>query len=300
MIVNRRTFIAQTIIVLTIVLLWIYFYINVTQHLIQDNIASGFGFLKQPAGFDLIMHLISFSPASTYFRAFLVGVLNTLLLSALAIVFATTIGLCVALARLSRNWLLAKLGTIYVEIFRNLPLLLQVFFWYFVLLHYLPTPPAKLQLLGFISINVRAISIFGITLIPELTAMLLALSLYSASYISENIRSGISSVDNGQKEAAFACGLTPYMTLRLIILPQAARVIIPPLISQYLNILKNSSLGSAIGYPDLVAVFAGTVLNQTGQAIETIFMTMSFYLILSILISYLMNLYNSKMALKSK
>src|SRR5581483_2774718 len=143
-------------------------------------------------------------------------------------------------------------------------------------------------------INVRGVFVGPFTLIPELTAMLLALSLYSASYISENIRSGINSVDRGQVEAALACGFTPYLALRLVVMPQALKVIIPPMVSQYLNILKNSSLGSAIGYPDLVAVFAGTVLNQTGQAIETIFMTMSVYLCISGITSYIMHCYNRK------
>jgi len=181
-------------------------------------------------------------------------------------------------ARISKNWLVAKLAAAYVETFRNIPLLLQVFFWYYVLLHYLP-PPWENPIF-----NVRGLHMGNIVVIPELLAMLLALSLYSASYIAENIRSGLQSVDRGQTEAAKSLGLRNLQILRLIIFPQALRVIIPPLTNQYLNITKNSSLSSAIGFPDLVAVFAGTALNQTGQAVETIFMTMSVYLFISIVV----------------
>jgi general L-amino acid transport system permease protein len=299
MIKHKTQFLVQVIILVLLALLFMYFYSNAKHHLVHDHIASGFGFLNQDAGFDVIQHLISFDPESNYLRAFFVGVLNTLLLSLLAIIGATILGMLIALARLSNNWLIAKLGAIYVEFFRNIPLLLQVFFWYFTLLRYLPQIEDSWHFLG-ITINIRGFFIGPFVIIPELTAMLFALSLYSAGYISENIRSGIKSVDRGQVEAAIACGLSTSLSLRLIIMPQASKVIIPPMINQYLNILKNSSLGSAIGYPDLVAVFAGTVLNQTGQAIETIFMTMSFYLCISILTSFLMNLYNRKMVLKGK
>lgn len=300
MINKRRDFLIQTLIIAGTAFILYSFYINVIDHTQNDNIISGFKFLHEKAGFDVIMHLISFTPNSTYLSAFYVGVLNTLLLSFLSIIFATTIGLIIAISRLSRNWLISKLAYAYVEIFRNLPLLLQVFFWYFILLEHLPQVKQSYQITSFIALNIQGLSVYNLTMIPELMAMLMALSLYSASYISENIRAGIISINKGQIEAAKVCGLKPHLILWLIVLPQAAKVIIPPLVSQYLNIIKNSSLGSAIGYPDLVAVFAGTVLNQTGQALETIFMTMCFYLITSILVSFLINLYNKKRMVNSK
>jgi len=286
--------ISQVVLVVALIATIYFFYYNTTTNLTERGIASGFGFLRDQTGFDIILHLIPYSPTSTYFRAFLVGVVNTIFLSFLAIICSTVLGTIVGVARISKNWLVNKLAMCFVEIFRNIPLLLQVFFCYYMLLHYLPAPWDNEIF------NVRGLHIGNITVIPELIAMLAALTIYSASYIAENIRSGLQSVDRGQKEAAKALGLPKFLTLRLIIFPQAMRVIIPPLTNQYLNITKNSSLSSAIGFPDLVSVFAGTALNQTGQAVETIFMTMSVYLFISICISIFMNWYNRRTALVSK
>ena len=306
----------------------------------------------------------------------MVGLLNTLLVSALCIVFASILGFFLGLARLSDNWLLRKLSTIYIETFRNIPPLLQIFFWYFAVLRNLPGPRQAVNALDLMFLSNRGlyipspqmgegffafctavviaivvtIGLFrfnrmhqtktgqlrrtwptalalivllpvisqwmfgaalhwdipalrgfnfsgGMVLIPELAALTLALSVYTSAFIAEIIRAGIQAVPYGQHEAARSLGLPNPVTLRQVIIPQALRVIIPPLTSQYLNIVKNSSLAAAIGYPDMVSLFAGTVLNQTGQAIETIAITMSVYLIISLSISLLMNIYNRRIAL---
>jgi general L-amino acid transport system permease protein len=299
---SKRNLVLQLILITILFSLGYYFYNNAEINLTKRGIASGFGFLNNPTGFDIIMHLIDYSYTSTYWRAFFVGILNTLLLSSLAIIFATIFGTIVGTARLAHNWLIAKLATVYVELFRNIPLLLQIFFWYYILLNYLPQPDNSFRFFHAINLNIRGLyfPLEDWVLIPELMAMLLALTLYSTSYIAEIVRSGILSVDYGQTEAASAVGLSTAQILRLIVFPQALRAMIPPLTSQYLNITKNSSLSAAIGYPDLVSVFAGTALNQTGQAIETIFMTMSVYLFISLSISLLMNWYNQKVALVNK
>ena len=346
---------------------------NTLHNLEKRGIATGFGFLSQKSGFGILQSLIPFSEADSFGRTFLVGLLNTLLVSALGIVFATIIGFTMGVARLSNNWLIAKIATIYVEMFRNIPLLLQIFFWYFAVLRTLPGPrqswgageivflnirglylpqPILGDGFGFVTlafvlaivvtfvisrwankrqtdtgqqfniwgvafgliIIVPALVFFavgapltwdipalkgfnfqgGMTIIPELTALLTALSIYTATFIAEAVRSGILAVNSGQTEAASALGLHRSKVLKLVVIPQALRVIIPQLTSQYLNLVKNSSLATAIGYPDLVAVFAGTTLNQTGQAIEIIAMTMGVYLFISLTISALMNWYNNK------
>lgn len=349
---------------------------NTVTNLSNRGITSGFAFLERSAGFGIVQHLIDYTEGDTYARVFLVGLTNTLLVSALCIVFASFLGFFIGLARLSDNWLLRKISAVYIEIFRNIPPLLQIFFWYFAVLRNLPGPrqalsaldiafvsnrglyipwpeyapgtwpfiialllaacgslllfrynrafqlksgqlrptwPAALAMLilfpliahwGFGSAmhwNVPELRGFnfrgGFALIPELAALTLALSVYTSSFIAEVIRAGIQSVPHGQQEAARSLGLPNPVTLRQVIIPQAMRVIIPPLTSQYLNIVKNSSLAAAIGYPDMVSLFAGTVLNQTGQAIETIAITMGVYLIISLLISLLMNIYNRKIRL---
>ncbi|MBV4369233.1 amino acid ABC transporter permease [Erwinia sp. BNK-24-b] len=349
---------------------------NTVINLASRGITSGFGFLERSAGFGIVQHLIDYSEGDTYARVFMVGLTNTLLVSALCIVFASFLGFFIGLARLSDNWLLRKLSTIYIEIFRNIPPLLQIFFWYFAVLRnlpgprqavnafdlffvsnrglYIPFPNAAAGIWPFIVAVLLAIAasialfrynrtyqlktgqlrrswplalamllilplaanlVFGaaihwdipalhgfnfrggFALIPELASLTLALSIYTSSFIAEVIRSGIQSVPHGQHEAARSLGLPNPVTLRQVIIPQAMRVIIPPLTSQYLNIVKNSSLAAAIGYPDMVSLFAGTVLNQTGQAIETIAITMGVYLIISLLISLLMNIYNRKIRL---
>jgi general L-amino acid transport system permease protein len=352
---------------------------NTLTNMESRGISTGFGFLEQPAGFGIIMSLIPYNETMSYGRTFVVGLLNTVLVSALGIVFATILGFVVGIARLSRNWLVAKLAAAYIEIFRNIPLLLQVFFWYFAVLRNLPSPRQSASLADAIFLNNRGVYVpkpvsqdgFGVVIaalviaivatvfvyrwakqrqnrtgqpfhtfwtgfglivglpllayvimgaplswdtpalkgfnfgggmvvIPELGALLAALTVYTAAFIAEIVRSGILSVSHGQTEAASALGLRPGLTLRLVIIPQAMRVIIPPLTSQYLNLTKNSSLATAIGYPDLVAVFMGTTLNQTGQAVEIVAMTMAVYLTLSLSISLFMNFYNRAVALKER
>lgn len=348
---------------------------NTLNNLEQRGITTGFGFLSQKAGFGVPLSLIEFNEASTYGDTFFVGLVNTLLVSVLGIIAATILGFVMGIARLSDNWLIAKLSSVYIEVFRNIPLLLQIFFWYFAVLRTLPSPRQSIEFLGSY-LNIRGLSmpapvaedgfglvtgafiigiiativvnrwahkrqdetgqilpmfwiglglivglpllVFmlagmpmtldhpelkgfnfkgGMTLIPELVALWLALTIYTAAFIAETVRAGILAVPKGQLEAAFALGLPKVRTLRLIIIPQAMRVIIPPLTSQYLNLTKNSSLATAIGYPDLVAVFAGTTLNQTGQAVEVMSMTMAVYLTMSILTSIFMNWYNKRMSL---
>ncbi|KAF6653701.1 amino acid ABC transporter permease [Pantoea anthophila] len=371
-----RAWIYQFIAVIAVLGVVGYLVHNTIINLANRGITSGFGFLERTAGFGIVQHLIEYTEDDTYARVFLVGLTNTLLVSALCIVFASILGFAVGLSRLSDNWLLRKLSTIYIETFRNIPPLLQIFFWYFAVLRNLPGPrqalnafdlayvsnrglyvpwptyapgswPFVIALLLAVAISyglyrfnrqhqlktgelrrtwpaaVAMLILFpvlahlgfgaathwdvpqlrgfnfrgGSVMIPELAALTLALSIYTSSFIAEVIRSGIQSVPHGQHEAARSLGLPNPVTLRQVIIPQAMRVIIPPLTSQYLNIVKNSSLAAAIGYPDMVSLFAGSVLNQTGQAIETIAITMGVYLIISLLISLLMNVYNRKIAL---
>ena len=350
---------------------------NAIENLARARIASGFGFWNQPAGFDISQTLIPYSSqASTYGQAFWVGLLNTLLVAGLGIIFATILGFIVGIARLSKNWLLSRVATGYVEIIRNLPLLLQLLFWYNAVLKALPELRDSLAVPGGIFINNRGlflpeplpqsgfnvvlIAFFlgilgsigyahwarrrqertgqqapvlwvtlglvfglplvifaalgfplewsfpekarfnirgGIEIVPEFAALLFGLSIYTAAFIAEVVRAGILAVSHGQTEAAFSLGLRPGPTLRLVVIPQAMRVIIPPLTSQYLNLTKNSSLAVAIGYPDLVQVFTGTVLNQTGQAVEVVAITMAVYLFISLVTSFAMNIYNQRMAL---
>lgn len=352
---------------------------NTISNMESRGIRTGFGFLNETAGFGIIMSLINYNETMTYGRTFLVGLTNTLLVSGLGILFATIVGFIVGIARLSTNWLVAKLALAYIEVFRNVPLLLQIFFWYFAVLGTLPGPRQALDVGGVAFLSNRGIiipkpvfeagagwigialivalivslvivtwarrrqaatgQIFpafpvasalilglpalaylvmgrpvgwdiptmggfnfsgGITAIPELGALLLALTIYTATFIAEIVRSGIVSVSSGQTEAALALGLPPRRVLRLVVIPQALRVIIPPLTSQYLNLTKNSSLAVAIGYPDLVNVFMGTSLNQTGQAVEIVAMTMAVYLAISLSISLIMNIYNRAVALKER
>ncbi|MFY9602734.1 MAG: amino acid ABC transporter permease [Pseudolabrys sp.] len=353
---------------------------NAIDNLARSHIASGFGFWNATAGFDISQTLIEYSPrGSTYGRAFWVGLLNTLLVAGLGIVFATILGFIVGISRLSRNWLLAKVAGGYVETIRNLPLLLQLLFWYNAVLKalpdiresiaipggaflnnrgfFLPLPVSKsgfgaveiallagivaafafyvwarkrqertgqqapvlwvtLALVIGLPLAVFALTGFplgfefpqagrfnitgGVEVLPEFAALLFGLSIYTAAFIAEVVRAGILAVSRGQSEAAYSLGLRPGPTLRLVVIPQAMRVIIPPLTSQYLNLTKNSSLAVAIGYPDLVQVFTGTVLNQTGQAVEVVAITMLVYLVISLATSLLMNVYNSRITLAER
>ncbi len=371
-----RAWLFQILAVIAVISIAVYLIHNTINNLNNSGITSGFSFLDRSAGFGIVQHLIDYEQGDTYGRVFVVGLLNTLLVSALCIVFASILGFFLGLARLSDNWLLRKLSTIYIETFRNIPPLLQIFFWYFAVLRNLPGPrqavnaldlmflsnrglyipapqmgegffafctavviaivvtiglfrfnrmhqtktgqlrrtwPMALALIGLLPVisqwmfgaalhwDIPALRGFnfrgGMVLIPELAALTLALSVYTSAFIAEIIRAGIQAVPYGEHEAARSLGLPNPVTLRQVIIPQALRVIIPPLTSQYLNIVKNPSLAAAIGYPDMVSLFAGTVLNQTGQAIETIAITMSVYLIISLSISLLMNIYNRRIAL---
>lgn len=366
----------QCIALLGVVAFGLYLFHNTQTNLQQRGIASGFGFLSSPAGFGIIQHLLPYSESDSYGRVFWVGLFNTLLVSALGIFLATLLGFIIGIARLSKNWLVAKLAMAYIEVFRNIPLLLQIFFWYFAVLRAMPAPRQSVNLGDVLFLNLRGLYVpapvfetgfwvvlvallaavaatvvlhrwarrrqeltgkrfpvvatslglvlglpglafaaagfplsweypelqgfnfqGGLVVIPELAALLAALSIYTAAFIAEIVRAGIQAVSHGQTEAAYSLGLRPSYTLRLVVIPQALRVIIPPLTSQYLNLTKNSSLAAAIGYPDLVSIFAGTVLNQTGQAIEVIAITMAVYLTISLLISLLMNWYNRRVAL---
>jgi general L-amino acid transport system permease protein len=350
--------------------------VNAAQNLAHENIASGFGFWNNTAGFDISQTLISYSSStSTFGRAFWVGLLNTLLVAGIGIVLATVLGFAIGIARLSRNWLVAKLAGGYVEAIRNVPLLLQILFWYNAVLKslpelhgsvalpagsflnnrglFLPRPefPASFRVvLIALLIGVAAATVLlawarrrrdrtgvpmpvlwpalgliiglplvvtlltdvpirfsypqlgrfnimgGIEILPEFVALLLALTIYTAAFIAEVVRAGILAVPHGQTEAAQALGLSARSILRFVVVPQAMRVIVPPLTSQYLNLIKNSSLAVAIGYPDLVQVFAGSVLNITGQAVEVIAVTMAVYLVISLATSLLMNLYGHSVA----
>jgi general L-amino acid transport system permease protein len=348
---------------------------NVTENLARNRITSGFGFLDQAAGFDISQTLIDYSvQTSTYGRAFWVGLLNTLLIAGLGIVLATIWGFVIGIARLSRNWLVANVARGYVELIRNIPLLLQLLFWYNAVLKALPEmresivfggavlnnrglflpqpnfgPGTGLVALAFVigiasAIGLRLVAkrrlertgqtipVFGsslalviglpviafllagaevrlihpelgrfnvrggVEILPEFGALLFGLVVYTAAFIAEVVRAGLLSVSRGQTEAAAALGLRRRQILNLIVIPQAKRVIIPPLTNQYLNLTKNSSLAVAIGYPDFVQIFTGTVLNQTGQAVEVVVITLAVYLALSLTTSAAMNWYNARVA----
>lgn len=376
---TTRSRIFQVLIAIAVIwFLWSIFQ-NTLANMERRGITTGFDFLSSPAGFGIVFSMIPYNETMTYGRTFWVGLLNTLLVAAMGIVLATVLGFIVGIGRLSKNWLASTLSAIFVDTFRNIPVLLQIFFWYFAVLRNLPGPRDSLDIgetvflsnrgiffpsphfedgmgmvwaalilsilaaivlhrwarrrqnatgLAFPSVRIGLLLVIsvpmvtyylmgspiswevpelrgfnirgGFTIIPELGALVLALSIYTAAFIAEIVRSGIQAVSHGQTEAASALGLKRGTTLRLVVIPQAMRVIIPPLTSQYLNLTKNSSLAVAIGYPDLVAVFMGTTLNQTGQAVEIVAMTMLVYLFLSLLISFLMNIYNKAMALKER
>ncbi len=312
----------QVMVVAAVVALGGWLVHNTLVNLEIRGIATGFGFLAREAGFGISESWISYSPADSYARALVVGLLNTMVVSAIGIVLATVLGTVVGVARLSGNWLVGKLATLYVEALRNVPLLLQLFVWYGVLtalpgarqaLHPLPgiflsnrglvipsldwsqgwLPAMEIpRLVGFNFIG-------GLTLSPEFAALLAGLTIYTAAFIAEIVRAGILAVPKGQTEAALSLGLSRGQILRLVVLPQALRVIIPPLTSQYLNIAKNSPLAIAIGYPDLVAV-SNTAINQTGQAVEGVALVMAVFLGLSLTLSALMNWYNKRVALVTR
>ena len=352
---------------------------NAVVNMEARGIPMGFGFWDQTAGFAINQSLIDYSAVSTYGRAFWVGLCNTLLVSALSIVLATPLGFAVGVARLSPNWILAKIALIYVELMRNTPLLLQLLFWYNAVLKSLPGPRQSLDLGGLVLANNRglylpkplfgegawaialalaagvlaalayvararrrqqltgerapvawvalaaialppAIAYFaagrpvdfslahlqgfnltgGLQLYPEFAALVFGLATYTAGFIAEIVRAGVLAVSHGQTEAASALGLARAQTLKLVVVPQAMRLVIPPLTSQYLNVVKNSSLAVFVGYPDLVLIFAGTVLNQTHAAVQVMAITMAVYLAISLLIALALNVFNARYALEER
>lgn len=370
-----RSYAVQAIVLAVLVFFGYEIVHNTLANLASRNIASGLGFLTKTSGFDLIQTLVPYNSSSNYGRALYVGFLNTVLISVLSIIAATILGFIVGIMRLSKNWLVAKVATVYIEVFRNVPLLLWIFVWYSAVLTPLPGPKQALNVgdafflsnrglmmphpifgegawlfgwsipvaiiaawllarwararklstgaefpsfragLGLIiGLPLLALAVMGfpitfeypvlkgfnfqggIAVIPELIALFLALSIYTATYLAEAVRAGIMAVSHGQTEAASALGLRPGKTLQLVVIPQAMRVIIPPFANTYLSLTKNSSLAVAIGYPDLVAA-GGTVLNQTGQAIEIVGIWMIVYLSLSLVTSFVMNVFNNRMKL---
>jgi general L-amino acid transport system permease protein len=283
---------------------------NAAANLEARKIASGFGFLSREAGFEIGESLfLAYHAGDTYARALAVGIANTLTVAAIGIVLATLLGTAIGLSRLSRNSLLKGLAGAYVEFVRNVPLLVQLFFWYALITEALPPPREALHPLpgvflanrglffpGFSGVPVLEGFNFsgGIAISPEFAALLTGLATYTAAFVAEIVRAGVAAVPRGQVEAAQALGLASRDTLRRVVMPQALRVIVPPLASQYLNLVKNSSLAVAIGYPDLVSI-ANTAINQTGQAIEGIAIIMAAYLAISLAISALMNWANARL-----
>ena len=373
----------QLLTILFVTLIFGFFTINAQVNMDNRGIDFGFGFLKQEASFDMQFTLLDYDGQDSYGWAYVVALLNTLLVSFLGIIFCTILGVIIGIARLSSNFLIKNSAAWYVEFFRNIPLLLQIFFWYYAALRALPLPetaepwfgvtymtikgyfipamiwenlnifvycllasfisiifirnyaknlqekegkqlpllyislaillvvPGLSFLLGGVTLNfempvLKQLSATsytydgGIGLPPELIALVLALSLYTSTFVAECVRAGIQGISKGQKEAAASVGLTPNQVLKLVIMPQALRIIIPPTTNQYLNLTKNSSLAAAIAYPDLVLVFAGTAMMQTGKAIEIVGITMLTYLTISLLIAALMNWYNKKIEIKEK
>ena len=372
--------------VATVVIIFSLFYVmiqNLNENIEARGIVSGFTFLDGRSGFDILpflgSYIVKFSPNSTNLEVFYVAIINTFVCAGVGIILSTILGLLIGIARLSSNYLISRLSNAYIELFRNIPILLQILFWYNIFLNALPHPKKSISFLDFIFINNRGfylpnpipqdgfiwaiiafivgigsaiylkrhfkrkqdetgqqtntigyslalillfpIVVFlllgsplqldyailgkfnlkgGLAIVPEFVALTLALSVYTATYIAEAIRSGIEAVDKGQKEAAAAIGLTRTQSLKLVVLPQALRVAIPPTINQYLNLTKNSSLAAAIGYPELMSAFGGTVLNQVGQAIEILTMVMLVYLVISLAISILLNYVNKKMAIQGR
>ncbi|OGA67310.1 MAG: hypothetical protein A3G83_15765 [Betaproteobacteria bacterium RIFCSPLOWO2_12_FULL_68_20] len=282
---------------------------NTAANLEASRIASGFGFLAREAGFEIgESAFLRYSASDTYLDALAVGLANTLAVSLIGIALATVLGAAIGLGRLSRNFLLRSLGAAYVEFLRNVPLLVQLFFWYAVIAEGLPHPREALEPLPGVFLSNRGIFFptfssspalegfnfaGGAALTPEFAALLIGLATYTAAFIAEIVRAGVLAIERGQWEAAYAIGLTRRQALAHVALPQALRVIVPPATSQFLNLTKNSSLAVAIGYPDLVSV-ANTTINQTGQAIEGIAIIMAVYLTISLSISALMNWYNAR------
>ncbi|MEA5627236.1 ABC transporter permease subunit [Nostoc sp. UHCC 0251] len=288
-------FIAVFVAVLLVVILWG----NLNRNLQQLGIQFGFDFLKQQASFDIGETLITYKPTDSYSHALWVGLINSLRVAVAGILLTTIVGIGAGIARLSDNWLVRNITMVYVEIFRNTPLLLQLLFWYFAVFLTFPKTENKISLWGFIGVSQNGLELPWFTLSPEFSALLLGLTFYTGAFIAEIVRGGIQSVARGQWEAARSLGLKPGLIMRLVIFPQALRVIIPPLTSQYLNLTKNTSLAIAIGYPDIYFV-ASTTFNQTGKAVEVILLIMLTYLTLSLTISIVMNWFNRSVQIKER
>ena len=374
-----RGILYQLITIVAFAALALYIAHNTAQNIEARGIKSGFDFLNQSAGFDITESPIPYTTKSTHWDVYKVGLINTLIISFFGIILTSILGLIIGVARLSNNWIISRLAATYIETFRNIPVLLQILFWYNVVLAAMPSVRQSYSFFDSVFINQRGIFIpkpifldgsmyIGIAVVvaivlgwfvhkwakrrleetgkefpvfltnlalliflplityyatgkpvdfeypvlkgfnfeggktytPEFLALLFALTIYTATFIAEAIRSGIEAVSKGQKEAAQALGLSKMQSLKLVVLPQAIRVAIPPIISQYLNLIKNSSLAAAIGYPELVTVFAGTSLNVTGQALEIIAITMGTYLVISIIVSLVLNWFNHKMKIKER
>ena len=277
---------------------------NTLGNMRMRGIQSGFDFLLDPAGFDIGESMFTFTSTQTYGAAFLVGLFNTLRVSCIAIVICTLWGTVLGIGRLSGNALARGLCYIYTELFRNIPLLLQLLMWYVVLVELMPDTETPLHFRDWVLLSKEGLALpwlmsEGLTLTPEFLALTWGLTLYTSAFVAEVIRSGIQSVPLGQVEAALSIGLSPWQRLRLVVLPQALRLIVPPLTNQYLNAIKNSSLAVAIGYPDLVSI-SNTTLNQTGRAVECIAIVMAVYLTLSLLTACGMNYFNRRAALKER
>lgn len=375
---KTRVVVYQIALILGLVWAVYYLYSNASHSLSQQNIASGFGFLTQEAGFEISESVIEYWSDDTYFRALLVGLLNTLKVAVIGNIFAVILGVIVGICRLSSNWMLSKISQVYIEGLRNIPLLLQLFFWYALFSDIFPSIRQAHNPLPYVFLSQRGLviptfsehpiwlwvflsfilgavlsfvvffrfkkqreqtgklkktwpySLFfliglpllvwffggapleidypelggfnfngGYTFTPEFLSLMLGLVLYTSAFIAEIVRSGVLSVDHGQWEASQSLGLNSTQTMGLVILPQALRVIVPPLTSQLLNLTKNSSLAVGIGYPDFVSV-ANTTMNQTGQAIELVSLIIVVYLFFSLVTSFLMNLYNKQIELKER
>ena len=289
----------QLIFVFLAVVIVIILWGNVRRNLQQLGIQFGFNFLKQQASFDIGETLINYQPTDAYNYALLVGLVNSLRIAIMGICLTTIVGITAGITRLSDNWLVRKISLVYVEVFRNTPLLLQLLFWYFAVFLSFPKAENKFSLLGFVNLSQNGIQLPWFTLSPEFSSLLLGLTFYTGAFIAEIVRGGIQSVPTGQLEAAKSLGLNPGLAMRLVIFPQALRVIFPPLTSQYLNLTKNSSLAIAIGYPDIYFV-ASTTFNQTGKAVEVMLLIMITYLTLSLIISFTMNLFNRSVQIKER
>lgn len=273
--------------------------INLNRNLQLLGIKFGFGFLQQQASFDIGETIINYHPTDSYIRALWVGLINSLRLAVTGIFLTTIVGITAGIARLSDNWLVRNISLVYVEVFRNTPLLLQLLFWYFAVFLSFPEVENKISIGGLVYLSQNGIELPGLTISSEFSTLLLGLTFYTGAFIAEIVRAGIKSVAKGQWEAGRSLGLKPDLVMRLVIFPQALRVIIPPLTSQYLNLTKNSSLAIAIGYPDIYFV-ASTTFNQTGRAVEVMLLIMLTYLILSLIISLMMNLLNRTVQISEK